>query len=640
VVDRFKGVLTFVHDQIGGVELTSLQIGYDVDLYLRSGPDRLWSEFGGFLYAVSAHARVLWPGVRVSITATLPGLLQPPTREKLYAINGIADVISFSFFPRQSGFLVSEPATVRAQIEQAIALYYPKPLYAQAIGYPTAPLTGSSETKQSQFIRAIFETWDVWGVQMPFVCFSRLHDVTPPRAAFEAMLWGGGPVATAYWQTTGLRVVDGSGRAKTGYNTLRTQALNRGWWRYEPAATRVFHMGFTPTPYDGPSDPAEWASVLAWMDAKLATDADIVNLHLDSGVPWVEALADDFSSTALPYSPSLKARWSDLRKNLPPAHKVLVSLNPLGIPRSVLAPYFGVGEGFTYLPDFQRVPDGVVKDSDNRMPPAPWAGYDLNHPDVKKAFVNYCRRAIQFFQPDYLIVAIEITATMNESYQAYDKFLDLQKYVYQHLKADPATSSVPLLVSISATSFVRDEYGIPLKFEEQPGRKHDLQVQGLLDVLPYVDMVALSDYPHYGKYNATMMLGSMYDELLALLESAGKPIGVSESGWPAETFDLLGFPFLSNPEKQDTFFTQLVYSLEKTRLPIEFVVGFSIRDDDYLWHRLLLGSQQQPPTVPPTFVEFYKYFRDIGIYDGDGVPRLLWDTWQQMLARPYAPRPH
>jgi hypothetical protein len=548
--------------------------------------------------------------------------------------------VSFSLFPRQNGFTVLEPTAIRSQIEQAIAIYYPKPLYAQAVGYPSAPLTGSSETKQSQFIRAIFETWDAWPAQMPFVGFSRLHDLTPLRAAFESRQWGGSPRAAAYWQTIGLRVVDGSGRPKTAYNTLRMQALNRGWWRYEPKPTRPFHLGFTPSPYDGPADPAEYVSVVQWMDSKLATDADIINLHLDSGVPWVEALADDFSSPELPYSPAQQARWSELRRHIPAGHKVLVSLNPLGIPRTVLAPYFGVGQGFSFTEDFRRIPDGVMKDGDNRMPPAPWDGYDLDHPDVKKAFVSYCRRAIEFFHPDYLIVAIEITATMNESVQAYDKFLELQKYVYAHLKADPATSAVPILVSISATSFVRDEYGIPLKFEEQGGQKHDLQVQGLIDVLPYVDMVALSLYPHYGKYNATMLVGAMYDELLGILEAAGKPIGISESGWPAETFDLLGFPFLSTPEKQNTFLAQLFYSLEKSTLPIEFVIGFSIRDDDYLWNRLLQGSQQQPPTVSPTFVEFYKYFRDIGIYDGDGNPRLSWDLWQQTLARRYAPRPY
>jgi hypothetical protein len=190
---------------------------------------------------------------------------------------------------------------------------------------------------------------------------------------------------------------------------------------------------------------------------------------------------------------------------------------------------------------------------------------------------------------------------------------------------------------VSLTSFVTDEFGVPLKFEEQSGRKHLLQIQGLRDVLPYVDMVAVSLYPHYGKYNSSILLGPMYERLLGLLAQAGKPVGISEAGFVAESFDLLGFPFVSDEARQDLFYRHLFYELSKSGAPVRFVANFQVRDNDRIWERLRDGSLQNPPTVSPTFVEFYKYFRDIGIYDGDGLERPSTQTWRQMLARPLAP---
>ena len=638
VIERFNAMLTFVHTQLPQLGLSSLQIGYEVDEFLAQTPMHFWADYGVFFQAVAAHAKTLWGAdLRVGINATHAGLLDDARGPLLRSLNGLADMVSLTYLPRRPDGGAIDPLEVRLGVQRVIALYFPKPLYFEAVGYPSSALLGGSITRQSQFLRAFFEVWDMYPTLIPSASFTRLHDASFDLARFLASSGGGDLLRdTAYHQSLGLRTWDGHGVHKPAYQTLRNLTVERGWWRIATPATRSFELGFTPALYDFPSTAEEFGDVLDWVQHTIATDATAVNLHLDHGVPWVEAHADTFASASLPYSPAVQSMWESMRQRVPPGKKVLLSLNPLGVPRNVIAPYFGVGEGFTYDEQFQRVGNGIVADAENRLPPAPWNTYPLNHPDVKRAFLNYCRRAIDFFQPQQLVMAIEITATMNESPAAYDQLLDLLHHVYTELKAE--NPSLPLGVSISATTFMTDEYGVSHKHEDQPRLKRELQVQGLTDVLPVVDFIALSLYPHYGKYNASTMPAAMFDSLMALLEATGKPVLIAETGWPAETYSVLGVPFFSDTEKQDRFYRLLFYEMEKTSAKVETIISFAPRDSDRGWERLLQGSQQDPPVVSPQFVEFYKYFRDIGIYDGEGNRRPSTDTWQQRLALPYTPK--
>lgn len=638
VIDRFKAMLTFVRTQTPDLALSSLQIGYEVDAFLTQTPLYFWADYGVFFEAVAAHAKALWGAdLRVGINATHAGLLNDTEGPLLRSLNGLADVVSLTYLPRLPDGGAIDPLDVRADVQRVIAMYFPKPLYFEAVGYPSSALLGASITRQSQFLRAFFEVWDMYPTLIPSASFTRLHDASFDLARFLASSARGDLLRdTAYHQSLGLRTWDGDGIHKPGYQTLRNLTAERGWWRIATPATRSFELGFTPALYDFPSTAEEFGEMLDWIQHTITADATAVNLHLDHGVPWVEAHADTFASAELPYSPAVKSMWESMRQRVPPGKKVLLSLNPLGVPRNVIAPYFGVGEGFTYDAQFQRIGNGIIADAENRLPPAPWNTHGLNHPDVKLAFLNYCRRAISFFQPQQLVMAIEITATMNESPAAYDQLLDLLNYVYTELKAEHP--SLPLGVSISATTFMTDEYGVSHKHEDQPPLKRELQIQGLTDVLPVVDFIALSLYPHYGKYNASTMPASMFDGLMPLLEATGKPILIAETGWPAEMYTVLGVPFFSNTDKQDRFYRLLFYEMEKTSAPVDTIISFAPRDSDRGWQRLLDGSQQEPPTVSPQFVEFYKYFRDIGIYDGEGHRRPSTDTWQQRLALPYVPK--
>ncbi len=647
LITRYRNALSFVRARLPDVTLTSLQVGHDVDQYFSQVVDpQFWSDYALFVEAVAAHARLLWgPDLAVGLTATHRGLLAEPTRALMLALNQWTSVVSVSYQPRRDDFTVVAPEEVEVQVQQLIALYYPKFIHFHDVGYPTASITGSSTTRQSQFLHAFFRVWDRYAALIPFASFHRLTDYSKTRAVSEAaqltrrLPVSVVPAAVGYVESLGLRTYPASGRHKAGYRTLRNLAFDRGWWHESPRQTRSFHLGFTHAPHDLSPDIDEQIETYDWMRGKIATDADIVNLHLDEGVPWVEALADTLASPELPYSAHLRGTWGFLRNFRPPGHKLIVSINPLGIPRELLANYWGYGQGFTYSPTFDRIPNGVFTDSNNQMPPSPWDTYRFNDVPVKIAFLNYCIRTLEFFQPDYLVMAIEVSATMNRSPERHAEFLELHKFVYEELKKIDRYRNTKVMVSISATSFMSDEFGVPFKQEDFEAGQRERQLQGFYDILPYTDVIGLSLYPHYGKYNAFTMPASMYDQLFDLLKATGKPIGITESGWPGDPYDLFGTLFTGSEEGQDRFLKLLFSKLEQATNPVEFVISFRIRDGDIGWERQRQLSLTDPPGISPLFVEFYKYFRDIGIYDGPGNPRRSTTRWLSTLQLPRQAKP-
>jgi hypothetical protein len=161
-------------------------------------------------------------------------------------------------------------------------------------------------------------------------------------------------------------------------------------------------------------------------------------------------------------------------------------------------------------------------------------------------------------------------------------------------------------------------------------------IAGVKDLLPYVDILALSVYPHYGKYNAYTMPASAYDALFTNLKAAGltdtKPLAVTESGYTADPYMLLGQTlFAGTADKQDRHMKLMLYELSKLPNPVDFVVNFQVRDSDMQWKRM------NDATPGALFVEFYQYFRDIGLYDGDGNTRPSLDTWKSYFNLPIVP---
>ena len=342
--------------------------------------------------------------------------------------------------------------------------------------------------------------------------------------------------------------------------------------------TRPYRMGFTPWLYDATEEARDWTF------AKIGDEGDVVSEHLEEGVPWNEMLAGQaFSGT---YLAELEGR----RSKKPPGQRVLVQINALDTGRSGLAPYRGAG-----------VAEPL---------PAPWNGYALDHPDVKAAYLNYALRMVEFFQPDYLGIGIEVNLLAINAPEKWDAYVALQAHVYAGVKAlHPALTVFASFFCVPFFPEWTSPYvGVP-------------QDEALEDLEPCVDLVAFSVHPFMSALLAEQFPADYLDRLFA---RTSKPVAISESSYPAQVWSTSsGLTFNGSPAKQDDFLRRMLDACDRHRA--RFVIWFAVRDYDALWAGALGGS------------ELALVWRDTGLYDEPGAPRTAAFTWRAALAVPYAP---
>jgi hypothetical protein len=167
------------------------------------------------------------------------------------------------------------------------------------------------------------------------------------------------------------------------------------------SGNRRFYMGFTPWAYAG--TPQAVAETYRF----IRESADIITQHIE-GVPWTGALA------GAPFPKGFMDNISQRKKNQPSSLKRVLAISPLNQGRNGLADYYGEKE---------------------HMPlPKEFKGKHFNDPAVKTAYLNYCHRMIEFFQPNYLIVGIESNELLKNTPAEWGNYVELSRYVYSQLK--------------------------------------------------------------------------------------------------------------------------------------------------------------------------------------------------------------
>jgi hypothetical protein len=348
----------------------------------------------------------------------------------------------------------------------------------------------------------------------------------------------------------------------------------------DAGAKRSFRLGFTPFPYDSSE------AAVDWVYDKLESDADLIAFHTTEGVPWVEAARD---AAFAEYGDALKRKWTEHQAHSFSGHAVYVALTPLDDSRSRLADYWG---------------------AQDHMPlPAPWDGYAFDAPQVKSAYLSFCRRAIAFYSPDYLAIGIEVNLLSDKAEASWAAYVELHRSTYEALKRDHPT--LPVFVTVTAVDLL----------EGWTDGDHRARMRALQDLLPYTDILGISFYPYMSAYLTNPYPAVVFEKLQALAN--GKPIAIAESGYPAQAFTMPSFnlSFEGTPEKQRAFVADQLSAGDRHQLP--FIVNFVARDYDELWQKLPAESQ-----------ELGMVWRDTGLYDEAGMARPALALWRSALARP------
>lgn len=225
VIDRLAAYVDWLAGQMPTLEIDSISIGNEVDIYL--GMTGRWGEYGRFLDQAVPIVRTAFPGIPVGVVQTFEGLTGPDSGRAVDLI-GRVDIATVTYYPLDSAYQVRDPAGVGDDIDALLEVIGPgKSLHLNEVGYPTGAINGSSEEAQAGFVRAIFGAWDDHADRIPVVVFVWLHDVGHEAvAAFDEYYGVSDEGFSSYLATLGLRTADGTDKA--GFTALVGEAAARG----------------------------------------------------------------------------------------------------------------------------------------------------------------------------------------------------------------------------------------------------------------------------------------------------------------------------------------------------------------------------------------------------------------------------
>ncbi|HOT45821.1 MAG TPA: hypothetical protein PLC28_13115 [Spirochaetota bacterium] len=254
---------------------------------------------------------------------------------------------------------------------------------------------------------------------------------------------------------------------------------------------------------------------------------------------------------------------------------------------------------------------------DNQPLTTPWSGYSFNHADVKTAYLNYCRSVINYFNPDYIAIGVEVNLVKHLIPAQWAAYVELQSETYATLESEyPA---LPKFVTLTGIDLV----------EGYSSANHTDQMAALADITPFTDYYAISLHPFFAEQPGAAIPADMFAKIFSsTLNTDAKPVCITETSFPAQRLTMTAYDpditLAGTAAKQKEYFTLLLD--EAHRLNLVFVVNFLVRDYDTLW-RTTLGAPE----------DINKAWRDTEFYDEFGFRRPVLGLWEAYLALPVVP---
>jgi hypothetical protein len=347
-------------------------------------------------------------------------------------------------------------------------------------------------------------------------------------------------------------------------------------------------FGFTPFPYDISEEAVETTHKL------IVENGSIYALHFDNGIPWKEALENK------PFPKKIQDEWESSARKIPAGHKVYVGLAPVGKDRKTIAPA-----------------------SEGSKRPRGFKGSRFDDGDVKKAFLNYARRAVETFRPDYLNLGIEAGELADRDHGAWKRYVKLYQYVRRELKRDHPR----LMIGIS--------FGLQSLMEKKVADRAKVVVEES-------DYLGLSFYPYassFGEKMGSPALSSPPNQwrkpLQWVRKYTDKPIAICETGYSTRDIAISAYDLAmeGSTDLQKDYVEDLGKIAERD--DYLFVIWFLAVDYDELYKKIPEGDGSN------------KIWRNIGFLDGRLRPKPAWKSWQRIAGgavasaewRPYKDSP-
>jgi hypothetical protein len=189
----------------------------------------MWNQYQAFFEATAPYVRDLRPGLLVGVKAMFEGLTGDAS-PYLLSLNESTDLVLVTYYPLMNNFKVRDPKIVHDDFRRLTQLYERRIIHFLEAGYPTSALLSSSEEKQAQFVREVFQAWDIYADQIQMISFVWLSDITVAEVEEWEHYYGFQDRHFAeFLGTLGLRTSSGSGEDKQAFKVIRAEAEARGW---------------------------------------------------------------------------------------------------------------------------------------------------------------------------------------------------------------------------------------------------------------------------------------------------------------------------------------------------------------------------------------------------------------------------
>ena len=327
-------------------------------------------------------------------------------------------------------------------------------------------------------------------------------------------------------------------------------------------------FGFTPFPYDFTVEALEKTYSI------ITPNSTIIAFHLDDGIPWSEALAD----SAFPLK--LQNEWTNSINHITGDKSVYLGLAPL---------------------DKDRV--NLSHEMEGKKS-AVWSDYSFDDSKVKTAYLNYARRAVKQFRPDFLNLGIEAGELALRKPSRWNDFVKLYDFVRIALKKE--FPNLKIGISFSLQSLIKPDVAKLVK-----------------PVVDNSDYLCLSFYPNMStfgeKFGAPALpsgQNSWIEPLRWVRSYTDKPLAICETGYSSKPVTVKSFDlqFPGDLVSQAAYVRDLIDIAKKDQYL--FVVWFLSIDYDKLSAKLAGDS------------DVNNMWRNIGFFDGDLNPKPAWSVWK------------
>jgi len=311
---------------------------------------------------------------------------------------------------------------------------------------------------------------------------------------------------------------------------------------------------------------------------------NIYVVQRDNGVPWAEAYED------IDYPRTMMSDWENFKRRRPSGSPMYLALAPLNFDRETL---IDPVEGSSMPPELRNKP--------------------FDHPNVKRAYLNHVRRAVEFFDPDYLNIGVESGELSHRNPSTWPAFVELFRHVRDGIKADHP--DIQIGISWGLQSLMQPEAAEISR--------------SLVDLS---DFVGISFYPYMSEFHEAFGTAALPDPpgewRIAfdwLRNYTDKPIAICETGYNSTDASIV------NPS------IQLGGSEELQVRYIQELASIS-RRDDYLF--VIWYFSTDITNLIETMGEAGEsvlLWRENGLVDKDFNSKPALQTWSDAAAGMYGP---